>query len=83
MSTLQDQFVIYRDACYPPASGKLSEVQEAETHQAFFAGALTTLDLITKASEKMPEDEAAKFLSTLATEIMDATAKRIIKLKRN
>jgi hypothetical protein len=47
MTTLEKEWVIYRDACYPPLSpdGPLSAIQERETRQAFFAGCFLILNV--------------------------------------
>ncbi len=53
--TLHDEWVQYRNACYPCGVPK---AQEIECHQAFFAGALVVLKLATDNAHGL-SDEAA------------------------
>jgi hypothetical protein len=56
--TLQEEWRQYRDAVYPKGT---HAVQNRETHQAFFAGALVAFALAQKCAE-LPEPEASAAL---------------------
>lgn len=64
MKTLQDQWKQYRDSVYPQG---ITGIQNRECHQAFFAGALIALGLMTELSA-LPEDTAVVELEKLMRE---------------
>jgi hypothetical protein len=74
--TIQEQWRKYRDQCYPEG---ISGVQNAECHQAFFAGASIALGFMDDIS-KLPTGEAVKQLHALcmeAAEVLEARANAI------
>ena len=70
--TLQAEWREYRDAMYPKGT---SAVQNRETHQAFFAGALVAFLLSNKCSE-LPQAEAEDALLKLMIECQQINAAR-------
>lgn len=64
MKTLSQCWQDYRQQVYPE---EIPAAQEAETHQAFFAGALMTT-LILQSLATLPDDEAAEALEKLVKE---------------
>jgi hypothetical protein len=79
--TLEDQWKIYRDACYPPQNGKLDALQETETRQAFFAGCLVVLQLATESSQDMPEEQAYRHIMGLIKEAQTVCSQRCYEMK--
>jgi hypothetical protein len=65
MSSLQEQWKDYRDACYPQG---LEGTQNRETHQAFFAGALVALKLVIEDSHELPPEEAQRAIAKVIEE---------------
>jgi hypothetical protein len=76
--TLEDQWRIYRNACYPAG---LPPLQETETRQAFFAGCLLVLEFSTTASQGLPDDQAYAFIMGLITEARTVCQLRIFEMK--
>ena len=81
MKTLEEEWKQYRDACYPPAEGKLPPLQESETRQAFFAGCLTGLVAVTNSAEGLSEDQAYKQIMGLLDEARAVCSERIYEMK--
>ena len=71
--TLQDEWRKYRDAVYPRGT---SAVQNRETHQAFFAGALVALVLANKCSEHPDERLCVAAFDKLMREAKEVNAAR-------
>lgn len=66
MTTLQESWKQYRNACYPP---DMPADQNRECHQAFMAGAFTALtEWIVISRQIEDEDLAAKELGKLLAE---------------
>lgn len=65
MNTLQQAFLEYADKVIPDTAGP---VQQAETRQAFYAGALSTFQLVSAFSEQ-EESVAMQMIDTLDQEI--------------
>lgn len=65
MTTLQEQWKIYRDAVY--RNGMTAD-QNREAHAAFFAGALTTLKLAIEDTSELAPEDAQKQILALITE---------------
>ena len=82
MKTLESQWEIYRDACYPKKNGKLDPVQEIETRQAFFAGCLVVLKFATESSQNLPEEQAYKHIVSLISEAQKACSNRVYEMKQ-
>lgn len=81
MNKLEDQWIIYRDACYPKHKGELSKHQETETRQAFFAGCLVVLEFATKTAQSLPEEQAYKQIMALINEAQTVCSQRVYQLK--
>ena len=79
MKTLQDDWKIYRDACYPKGC---SAIQNKECHQAFFAGALMALNASVALSVGTDEEQAAKAFGLLIKEAEQVLMDRGSQLKR-
>jgi hypothetical protein len=61
----------------------IAENQEAETRQAFFAGASIAISLFSLIAEQVEsEDEAAKKMRTLGQEAFDVLALRVNQLEQ-
>ena len=71
--TLQEEWRKYRDAVYPQGT---SAVQNRETHQAFFAGALVVFELMRKCSELPDDDEAMAAMATVKREVFEVNKAR-------
>jgi hypothetical protein len=65
MSTIQEEWVRYRDTIYPEG---ISGTQNRETHQAFFSGALIAMTLTMQLAD-LPEDKAVIALKKLKEEV--------------
>lgn len=61
-NAIEKEWLRYRTACFP--DGKVSPVQDRETRQAFFAGALVACGLMTDVA-KLPDEDAEKALVRL------------------
>lgn len=81
MNTLESQWEIYRDACYPPKNGKLAPIQEIETRQAFFAGCLVVLKIASESSANLTEEQACKTIVSLINEAEEACLQHIHAMK--
>lgn len=81
INTLESQWQIYRDACYPAQNGPLPLQQEIETRQAFFAGCLVVLKFATESSQNLPEEAAYKNIVSLITEAQTVCSQRIYEMK--
>jgi len=81
MNTLEQQWIIYRDAVYPKSQGGPDPIQEIETRQAYFAGCLTVLKFAVEASSEMPEEQAFKFIGDLIKEAQQVCEQRIYEMK--
>ncbi len=79
--TLENQWKVYRDACYPPGKITIDTVQESETRQAFFAGCLVVLKLAVESSDGLPEDQAYEKVCALITEAQKVCRQRIYEMK--
>lgn len=79
--TLESQWKIYRDACYPAKNGPLPPQQEIETRQAFFAGCLVVLKFAVESSANLPEEQAYKKIASLITEAQTVCLQRIDEMK--
>jgi len=80
-TTLESQWLEYRDACYPPKNGKLDRQQEVETRQAFFAGCLVVLKFAVEGSASLPEEQAYKLIGSLINEAQLVCSQRIYEMK--
>lgn len=72
MKTMLEHWKQYRDQCYP---GELEGDQNKQLHQAFFAGALCTLQTISKIGD-LPEAQADGELGKLQIEILEINQAR-------
>lgn len=81
MNTLEQQWIIYRDACYPKSKGGPHPIQETETRQAYFAGCLTVLKFSVEAADKMTEEKAFRFIGDLIKEAQQVCEQRIYEMK--
>lgn len=81
MNTLESQWQIYKNACYPAKNGPLSPQQEIETRQAFFAGCLVVLKFATESSESLPEEQAYRNIVALITEAQTVCSQRVYEMK--
>jgi hypothetical protein len=81
MNTLQSQWEIYRDACYPPKNGPLHPMQETETRQAFFAGCLVVLKFATESAANLPQEQAYQQIVALITEAQMVCSQRAYEMK--
>lgn len=68
MTTLQQGWQDYRNKVYPKT---ISPIQNKECHQAFFAGALTTILLMHQAGQ-LPDAQAESALARLQAEAQQA-----------
>lgn len=71
-ATLQDDWRNYRDKVYPKG---IPAVQNKETHQAFFAGALCYSQQI-DAIANLPDDQIAAALEKLKREVWEVNSNR-------
>lgn len=76
--TLESQWIIYRDACYPVG---LPKNQEIETRQAFFSGCLVVLKFAVESSQAMPEDQAFGTIVGLISEAQMVCSMRVSEMK--
>ena len=67
IKTIQEEWREYRDTIYPQG---ISGIQNRECHQAFFAGAFATTNLL-KALAELPDDQAVAGLDKLKREILE------------
>jgi hypothetical protein len=81
MMTLESQWKVYRDACYPAKNGALDPLQESETRQAFFAGCLTVLKFAVESSANLPEEQAYNNIVSLIREAQMVCSQRIYEMK--
>jgi hypothetical protein len=81
MTTLESQWLQYRDACYPPKNGKLELQQEIETRQAFFAGCLVVLKFAVESSQNLPEEQAFNQIVALINESQTVCSQRVYEMK--
>jgi hypothetical protein len=65
MKTLNEEWINFRDKAYPHGTGA---DQNRQLHQAFFAGAIVTLALMTVDVPALPDDEAEKAIIGLLNE---------------
>lgn len=66
MTTMQEEWARYKGVCYPRG---VSQIQEQECYQAYWAGALTALDQVMAAS-RLPEKEAGEAIEKLMREVV-------------
>lgn len=75
MSTIEQEWRKYRKLVIPKQA---SLTQKAETKQAFFAGAISILEIVYKLGDSdLTEDEACAKLDMLIKEGSDYAARRI------
>jgi hypothetical protein len=79
MDLTDKSWVLYRTLVYPQG---IPPTQEAECRQAFFAGALSTFNLMQQIS-LAPEAAAVACVEQLHQELLAARAKRLQELKAN
>ena len=80
-TTLENLWIEYRDACYPPKNGKLDTQQETETRQAFFAGCLIAIKVLVESSAALTEDQAMHNIKNLRDEATMVCTQRIYEMK--
>ena len=79
MKTLEQQWIEYRDACYP--GGLTNQTQHIETRQAFFAGALVVLKLAVERADGLSEEAAYKSIGDLIREAQEVCRQRQYAMK--
>ena len=81
VTTLEAQWIVYRDACYPPAKVKLDQFQESETRQAFYAGILLALKIAVESSVNLSEEAAFQNIKNLIDNAQTVCRERVYELK--
>lgn len=81
MKNLESQWIVYRDACYPPKNGKLDVLQETEIRQAFFAGCLVVLGFSVESARNLSEDQAVRQIASLIREAQTVCSQRVYEMK--
>jgi hypothetical protein len=80
-TTLEAQWLEYRDACYPAKNGKLEAQQEIETRQSFYAGCLIAIKVMIESSVGMTEEAAMQNINNLRNEAEKTCRQRIYEMK--
>lgn len=80
LKTMQDEWRDYRNRCYPN-SNEMPAHQNAELHQAFFAGALSAINKMTEDIAALPEKEAEVALAAMIKEVLEICEARVGVLK--
>ena len=79
MKTLEQEWIQYRNACYP---GKVGELQLAETRQAFYSGCFIAITkMVVMAEQDKAEDQIMIELAALLLEATNAIRDRIHSMK--
>ena len=81
VTTLEEEWRQYRDACYPPHQIRLTALQESETRQAFFAGVLVALKVTTESATLLPEHLAQRNIENMNKEALTVCKQRSYYLK--
>lgn len=76
--TLEQQWLKYRNACYPNG---IPSLQESEIRQAFFAASMVVLCDVFESVNKLTEDEAVKHLENLMDEAETVCSQRCHQLR--
>jgi hypothetical protein len=79
MSTLTEEWKKYFAACHPPSQGEIPMLQEIETRQAFFAGALIAMNLIIKTGD-LSDQDAESELEKMFAEAIEINSHRAAEL---
>lgn len=81
-TTIEEQWRVYRDACYPPSKGAISDQQEIECRQAFFAGVLLALKIAVESSIALSEEAAFKNVKNMIDEAQTVCRSRIYEMRQ-
>jgi hypothetical protein len=81
LTTLEQQWIQYRDACYPPDKTKLDPLQESETRQAFYAGNLLALKIVVESSAYLSEEAAFQNIKNLIKNAQTVCREHIYEMK--
>ena len=81
VTTLEAQWVLYRNACYPPANIKLNPLQESEVRQAFYAGILLALKIAVESSVNLSDEAAFQNIKNLIDNAQSVCRERIYEIK--
>ena len=79
--TLEEQWIQYRNACYPPKNGPISKLQETETRQAFFAGCLVAINVVADGIRNHAPVDAVKNIKALRAEADAVCRQRIYEMR--
>lgn len=80
--SLKLKWLEYRESCYPKSAGPISALQESETSQAFYSGALIVLELIVNSSEQETPEDAADYFTAICLEAERELAARVVRLNQ-
>lgn len=74
LNLLEKSWLQYRNACYPPAKGPISEIQERETRQAFYSGMLQGTTLLLGGIRELEPKEAMEWMKDLSQAMVEGCA---------
>ena len=74
-----EQWRLYREACY--GNKEIDKIQEAETRQAFYAGALVSMQMFLHTSDNYSQKEATAIMENFYNEVVQVVRERVAELK--